>query len=89
MLDKEVEGKTEIELTYIFASPAWGKGYATEIAQSLKQYAFKKLGIERLIALIKPENAASERVAVKIGMIMEKKVIRPGKVVRKMYVIEK
>ncbi len=89
LLDKEVEGRPEIELTYILAASAWGRGYATEMGQALKQHAFEKLGIGRLIALIEPENAASERVALKLGMRLEKEVIRPGGELRKVYVVER
>ncbi len=89
LLDKEVEGRTEIELAYMLASSAWGKGYATEMGRALVRYAFEELGIERLIALIEPGNAASERVAVKIGMRMEREVIRPGGEVRKVYAVER
>ena len=52
LLEKEVEGRTEIELIYILSSSAWGKGYATEMGQALKHYAFESMGIERLIALM-------------------------------------
>jgi ribosomal-protein-alanine N-acetyltransferase len=83
-----VEGRQEIELIYVLASSASGKGYATEIARSLVRYAFEELGIGRLIALIEPENAASERVAVKTGMRFEKEVIRSGGIKRKVYAIE-
>jgi len=89
LLDKEVDGRPEIEVTYVLARFAWGKGYATEIAQALKQHAFETLGITRLIALIEPENAASERVAEKIGMRFEQDVIRPGGAVRKVYTVER
>jgi RimJ/RimL family protein N-acetyltransferase len=41
-----------------------------------------------LIALIEPENLASERVAVKIGMRFDKEVVRPGGALRRLYVIE-
>jgi RimJ/RimL family protein N-acetyltransferase len=89
LLDKEVEGRTEIELIYVLASSAWGKGYATEMGRALKRHAFEERGIERLIALIEPENAASERVAAKIGMRLEKEVVRPGGAVRKLYAVER
>jgi ribosomal-protein-alanine N-acetyltransferase len=89
LLDKEVEEKAEIELIYILAASAWGKGYATEIGRALKRYAFEHMGIERLIALIKPENGASERVALKVGMRLEKEVVRPGGAVRKVYAVER
>ena len=88
LLDKVVEGRPEIELVYVLAPSAWGKGYATEIGQALKQHAFETMEIGRLIALIEPENRASERVAVKIGMRLEKDVVRPGGEGRKVYVNE-
>ncbi len=89
LLDKDIAGKTEIELIYVFAAGAWGNGYATEIGRALIQHAFEALELERLIALIEPENAASERVAQKVGMRFDREVIRPGGARRKLYVIEK
>jgi RimJ/RimL family protein N-acetyltransferase len=44
--------------------------------------------LKRVVALIEPENRASERVAVKIGMSLEREVVRPGGERRKLYVIE-
>jgi RimJ/RimL family protein N-acetyltransferase len=88
LLDKEVEGKTEIELVYVFAQPVWGKGYATEMAKALKEYAFEQMGIRRLVAIIEPENIGSEKVAVKVGMQLEKEIVRPNEAVRRMYMIE-
>jgi ribosomal-protein-alanine N-acetyltransferase len=88
LLDKEVEGKLEIELVYVLASSAWGKGYATEMGQALKRYAFEEMGIGRLIALIEPENAASERVALRLGMRLEQEIHRPGGA-RKLYAVER
>jgi len=87
LLDKVIDGKKEIELIYVFCKDAWGKGYASEMGQALMWYAFEEMNIERLIALIEPENAASERVAVKIGLRFEKEVIRPGGHKRKVYVV--
>jgi ribosomal-protein-alanine N-acetyltransferase len=89
LLDKEVDGKTEIELVYVLARDAWGLGYATEIARAIIEHAFWKMGVERLIALIEPRNTASERVARKIGMRLEKEVLRPGGSLRRVYVVER
>ena len=88
LLEKQAEGNTEIELVYVLAPTAWGRGYATEIGNALKRYAFGEMSIRRLIALIEPRNTPSEKVAVKIGMLLEKEVTRPGGAIRKMYVIE-
>ena len=86
LLEKEVDGRPEIELTYVLARPAWGKGYATEIGRALVRYAFEGRGVARLIALIEPGNAASERVARKLGMRLEREIVRPGGEVRKLYI---
>jgi [ribosomal protein S5]-alanine N-acetyltransferase len=88
LLPKEVEGSSEIELVYLIDPAAWGNGYASEIGQALIRYALDRLGLQRLIALIKPGNKASERVAVKLGMSLEKEIIRPSGELRKVYFIE-
>jgi ribosomal-protein-alanine N-acetyltransferase len=88
LLEKEVDGIDEIEINYIFKESAWGKGYAKEIGKGIIEYAFHEKKLARLIALIKPENKASEFVAKKIGMKYEKEVVRPGGEKRKVYVIE-
>ncbi|MEI8131380.1 MAG: GNAT family N-acetyltransferase [Leptolinea sp.] len=87
LLDKDVEGKIDIELVYVLVKPAWGKGYATEIALALRDYAFFTRKVPRLIALIDPENIASERVASKVGMLLEKETVRPGGEVRYLYAL--
>jgi ribosomal-protein-alanine N-acetyltransferase len=88
LLEKEVDGREEIEVNYIFKPSAWGKGYASEIGRAIIHYAFEEKKLPRLIALIEPDNEPSERVAVKIGMRFEKEVVRPGGAKRKFYVIE-
>ncbi len=88
LLDKEIDGRTEIELTYVLSPSVWGKGYATEIGQAIKQLAFEKMGVRRLIALIEPENEPSERVAIRLGMWLEKEIVRPGGAPRRVYAIE-
>lgn len=89
LLDKEVDGQEEIELTYVIAKRTWGKGYATEAAAAIKDFAFAEMGLTRLIALIKPNNVSSERVALKVGMHHEKNTVRSNGIVMQVYVMEK
>ena len=89
LLDKEVDGQAEIELVYVLAKSAWGKGYATEIGAALIAHAFEQMGLRRLVALIEPENEPSERVVLRLGMRLEKEVIRPNGEPRRVYAIEK
>ena len=89
LLDKDVEGKLEIELVYAFLPSAWGKGFATEISSALRDYALNKMGLTRLIALIEPENDASVRVAERVGFHLDRKIIRPSGAERMLYIFEK
>jgi ribosomal-protein-alanine N-acetyltransferase len=87
LIDKDVDGVEEIEVVYVLARSAWGKGYATEAAQALRQAAFGEFGLSRLVALIDPENAASAHVAEKIGLLLEKTTVRPGGKVMQVYAL--
>lgn len=83
LVPKEIEGHDEVELVYVLAADHWGRGLATEAARAIRDYAFHSLEIERLISLIDPANAASERVALKVGMQFERDTVRPnGKTLR-------
>lgn len=58
----------EVELGYDLHPDAWGQGLATEAATAVVQAAFGTLGLERLMAVVKPANAASRRVLEKAGL---------------------
>jgi ribosomal-protein-alanine N-acetyltransferase len=83
ILDKDIENEIEYELIYVIAKSYWGKGYATEAANNIKNFAFHQLGLKRIICLIDPQNKASQRVALKVGLQYKKEIIRPSG--KKMY----
>ena len=55
------------EIGYWLAVPFWGRGYATEAARAVVDYAFEHLGYEALHAGARVSNAASRRVLEKCG----------------------
>lgn len=59
----------EVEIGWRLPAAARGRGYATEAAARLLAHGLRTLALPRIVADIRPENAASVRVAVKIGMI--------------------
>lgn len=61
----------EIELAYHYNVSVWGKGYGTEAASAVLAYAFGALELDRVIAIVMPENAGSRRVVEKAGMRFE------------------
>jgi RimJ/RimL family protein N-acetyltransferase len=71
---REIEGRIEREVGYLFAREHWGRGYATEAASAMRDRALGELGLRRVIALIRCENEASKRVAAKLGMAYERDV---------------
>jgi RimJ/RimL family protein N-acetyltransferase len=75
---QDVEGTTEIEVGYHVRRSLQGRGYATEAAAASRDYGSDVLGLDRLIAIIHPDNVASQRVAEKIGLSLEKEIQRHG-----------
>ena len=59
------------EVVYHFAPAHWGKGLATELARASLRYGFEEHRFEKIVAIAKPENAASIRVMEKVGMHYE------------------
>jgi RimJ/RimL family protein N-acetyltransferase len=49
----------------------WGRGYATEAGRVSLDYAWRVLGADHVVSLIAPENAASIRVAERLGESLE------------------
>src|SRR5262245_34346314 len=87
VLEKEVEGRREIELIYVIAPEAQGRGYAGEAAAAIRDHALDKLDCRRLIALVHPENAASARVGLKSGFSLEAETRRPNGVTMHVYAL--
>lgn len=57
----------EVELGYDFHPRVWGQGFATEAAQAVMREAFGTLGIDRVVAVVKPDHVTSQRVLDKAG----------------------
>lgn len=60
--------RSTAELGYWIGEPYWGRGYCSEAAGALIQFAFAELGIKRLVAEHLRSNPASGRVMQKTGM---------------------
>jgi RimJ/RimL family protein N-acetyltransferase len=53
----------------------WGQGLATEAGREGVRFGLDALGLEEIVSIIHPDNAASRRVAEKLGL-------RPGRETR-------
>lgn len=61
-----------VEVGWRIAPAWWGRGLATEAARASVEFGFERLGLRSIVSIIDPGNAASLRVAEKLGM-------RPGR----------
>lgn len=57
-----------LEIGYLFKDEFWHQGYASEVAQACKNYAFSQLKAKKVFAIIKSDNVSSIAVAKRIGM---------------------
>jgi RimJ/RimL family protein N-acetyltransferase len=67
----ESAGWPGFELGWTLAPECRGRGYATEAAAFLLEYAFETMGRSHVISLIHPDNAPSRRVAERLGQTIE------------------
>ena len=57
-----------VEMVYRLAQGNWNKGYATQAAAALLEYAFSDVRLDQVYAFIETENISSRKVLEKIGM---------------------
>jgi len=55
------------ELGWALIRAHWGRGYATEAAAAIRDWAFEYRPIDGLVSLISPDNVRSQRVAERLG----------------------
>ena len=55
------------ELGWALMRAQWGRGYATEAAAAIRDWAYESRYIDLLVSLIAPTNVRSQRVAERLG----------------------
>ena len=66
---------SEVEIGWMLARSAWGRGYATEAGAAVRDEAFGRLGLESIVPVHHPANRASEEVTEKLRMAFERDVV--------------
>ena len=72
VLLKHLEDSGMIEIGYRLHKKFWGKGYATEIAEAVRDHAFNTLGLSKIVGIAHPAHTGSKRVLEKIGLIYQR-----------------
>ena len=58
----------DTDIGYAISPQFWGQGYAREAAGAVVAHARGPLGLRRLLAITSPDNAASQKLLLKLGM---------------------
>lgn len=61
----------ETEIGWLLDEPYHGRGLATEAATCAMRHGFENVGLDRIVAIAVPDNAASINVMQKLGMSYE------------------
>ncbi len=67
-LDAWTADQASVEIGWLLAHPAWGRGFAVEAGRASLGYAFDQLGLPRIVLVAAAANARSERTAQRVGM---------------------
>ncbi len=77
----------QIELGYRYVRRHWGNGYATEAGRAMLRRGFEELELPEIVAIVRPDNVASDRVLNKLGMHYRKSATRADGVTVKYYTL--
>ena len=74
LLIQSIEDEQRLEIGYSILPEFWNRGFASEAAAKCKHFAFENDFADSLISMVHEENIGSEKVALKNGMTLEKKI---------------
>ncbi len=70
------EGEHGVALRAAFTPEAQGKGYGPELGRASLAFAFDVVGLDRVVAITRPENIPGQRGLEKFGMVRERELVR-------------
>ena len=68
----------DVDIGYAYLPEYRGQGYALEAAQAVMDFAREGLGLQRIVAIVSPENDRSVALLEKLGMASEGRMTLPG-----------
>jgi ribosomal-protein-alanine N-acetyltransferase len=74
----ELDGGQVLNLLYRLDPACWGDGLATEAASAVVAWAARSAPDRLVVARVRPDNLASQQVAVHAGLVRAEHLDRPG-----------
>jgi [ribosomal protein S5]-alanine N-acetyltransferase len=78
-------GANDLEIGFVLARQAWGRGIATEIGEAQLAFGFEQLNCSRLLGLADPQNGPSIHALKKLGMKYLSDVAEGGRANRSVF----
>ena len=83
----EVLGTEDLEIGFVLARHAWGRGIATEIGEGQLAFGFERLNCRRLLGLVDPRNRPSIHALEKLGLRYVRDTAEPRRANRSIFCI--
>lgn len=87
LLETEVDGRTEVELSCMIGRHAKGRGYGGEIGAALLRFASEIMGVDRVIVLVDPACEPSRAFVAELGMQLESTTVGADGVEREVWAL--
>lgn len=69
----------DVEVGWRLHPDVWGRGYATEAGREGLRVGFGERGLKEIMALVHTDNVRSAAVAMRIGMVRERRLLHPDR----------
>lgn len=66
----------DADIAYALLERHWSQGYAAESAEAVMRHARETLNLQRILAIVSPDNHSSIRLLEKIGLTFERMIRR-------------
>ena len=80
-------GVEDLEIGFVMARHAWGRGIASEIGAAQLAFGFEQLKCERLLGMVHPQNGPSIHALTKLGLRYVRDVKEAERPNRSVYMI--
>jgi RimJ/RimL family protein N-acetyltransferase len=72
------EALEDVDIGFAFLPAFRSRGYALEAASAVMDYGREVLRLERIVAIVNPDNERSQRLLERVGMRFERMIRMPG-----------
>ncbi|MFE6912162.1 GNAT family N-acetyltransferase [Streptomyces erythrochromogenes] len=72
VLEDLPDARADVQISWLLGRQYWGQGYASEAAHATLEFALQDRGLDRVVAVSRLGDTASENVIRKLDMVLER-----------------